>query len=197
MNLNEKKNPFHNFHSSLPRTATTNCATRTIGRLGHSQGAATTGTASITKTPTSPCTHNNHTTQECRLVVPAQVCLTYFFFHTTNVYLYITAIYDDATACHNREERFRLGKQAQTTCRTAKLRILSVVEPALAWVFQGPRLRNEYPDRMMCTYSVVPSPKVSDTVVEVKKVTHCCVISLTYEGQLLALRCNALCPSTR
>ena len=32
------------------------------------------------------------------------------------------------------------------------------------------KIREEYPDRMMCTYSVVPSPKVSDTVVEVK--TH-------------------------
>jgi hypothetical protein len=31
------------------------------------------------------------------------------------------------------------------------------------------KIREEYPDRMMCTYSVVPSPKVSDTVVEVKK----------------------------
>ncbi|EGG13513.1 beta tubulin [Cavenderia fasciculata] len=28
------------------------------------------------------------------------------------------------------------------------------------------RIREEYPDRMMCTYSVVPSPKVSLTVVE-------------------------------
>ena len=31
------------------------------------------------------------------------------------------------------------------------------------------KIREYYPDRMMCTYSVVPSPKVSDTVVEVKK----------------------------
>ncbi|KAI8062739.1 tubulin beta chain [Gongronella butleri] len=28
------------------------------------------------------------------------------------------------------------------------------------------RIREEYPDRMLCSYSVVPSPKVSDTVVE-------------------------------
>ncbi|KAK9696068.1 Tubulin beta chain (Beta tubulin) [Basidiobolus ranarum] len=28
------------------------------------------------------------------------------------------------------------------------------------------KMREEYPDRMMCTFSVVPSPKVSDTVVE-------------------------------
>ena len=29
------------------------------------------------------------------------------------------------------------------------------------------KIREEYPDRMICTYSVVPSPAVSDTVVEV------------------------------
>jgi tubulin beta len=34
------------------------------------------------------------------------------------------------------------------------------------------KIREEYPDRMMCTYSVVPSPKVSDTVVEVKTKAH-------------------------
>merc|ERR1712007_107041 len=28
------------------------------------------------------------------------------------------------------------------------------------------KIREEYPDRIMCTYSVCPSPKVSDTVVE-------------------------------
>ena len=28
------------------------------------------------------------------------------------------------------------------------------------------KIREEYPDRMMATFSVVPSPKVSDTVVE-------------------------------
>merc|ERR1711939_751324 len=28
------------------------------------------------------------------------------------------------------------------------------------------KIREEYPDRVMCTYSVFPSPKVSDTVVE-------------------------------
>eukprot|EP00009_Paramoeba_aestuarina_P006471 CAMPEP_0201518964 /NCGR_PEP_ID=MMETSP0161_2-20130828/9659_1 /ASSEMBLY_ACC=CAM_ASM_000251 /TAXON_ID=180227 /ORGANISM="Neoparamoeba aestuarina, Strain SoJaBio B1-5/56/2" /LENGTH=467 /DNA_ID=CAMNT_0047916883 /DNA_START=59 /DNA_END=1462 /DNA_ORIENTATION=- len=28
------------------------------------------------------------------------------------------------------------------------------------------KIREQYPDRMMCTFSVVPSPKVSDTVVE-------------------------------
>ncbi len=31
------------------------------------------------------------------------------------------------------------------------------------------KIREEYPDRMMATYSVVPSPKVSDTVVEVSQ----------------------------
>ena len=34
------------------------------------------------------------------------------------------------------------------------------------------KIREEYPDRMMCTYSVVPSPKVSDTVVEVRHLSH-------------------------
>jgi hypothetical protein len=29
------------------------------------------------------------------------------------------------------------------------------------------KLREEYPDRMMATFSILPSPKVSDTVVEV------------------------------
>jgi hypothetical protein len=28
------------------------------------------------------------------------------------------------------------------------------------------KIREEYPDRMMCTYSVVPSPKTSDAVIE-------------------------------
>ena len=28
------------------------------------------------------------------------------------------------------------------------------------------KIREEYPDRVMSTYSVIPSPKVSDTVVE-------------------------------
>lgn len=40
------------------------------------------------------------------------------------------------------------------------------------------KIREEYPDRMMCTYSVVPSPKVSDTVVEVKNDTYLCLVSL-------------------
>ena len=31
------------------------------------------------------------------------------------------------------------------------------------------KIREEYPDRIMNTFSVVPSPKVSDTVVEVSK----------------------------
>lgn len=28
------------------------------------------------------------------------------------------------------------------------------------------KLREEYPDRIVCTFSIIPSPKVSDTVVE-------------------------------
>lgn len=34
------------------------------------------------------------------------------------------------------------------------------------------KIREEYPDRIMATYSVVPSPKVSDTVVEVGWLAH-------------------------
>ena len=41
------------------------------------------------------------------------------------------------------------------------------------------KIREEYPDRMMCTYSVVPSPKVSDTVVEVN--THFTLASIAYD----------------
>jgi tubulin beta len=47
------------------------------------------------------------------------------------------------------------------------------VEPALVWAhsfyqryFIISKIREEFPDRMICTYSIVPSPKVSDTVVE-------------------------------
>ena len=36
------------------------------------------------------------------------------------------------------------------------------------------KIREEYPDRVMCTYSVFPSPKVSDTVVE----PYNCVLSI-------------------
>jgi hypothetical protein len=32
------------------------------------------------------------------------------------------------------------------------------------------KIREEYPDRIMNTFSVVPSPKVSDTVVEVSSI---------------------------
>eukprot|EP00889_Picochlorum_renovo_P005633 jgi/Picre1/32663/NNA_008009.t1 len=38
------------------------------------------------------------------------------------------------------------------------------------------KIREEYPERMLCTYSVVPSPKVSDTVVEPYN-AHCLFIS--------------------
>merc|ERR1719502_2051763 len=36
------------------------------------------------------------------------------------------------------------------------------------------KIREEYPDRVMCTYSVFPSPKVPDTVVE----PYNCVLSV-------------------
>jgi hypothetical protein len=56
------------------------------------------------------------------------------------------------------------------------------------------KIREEYPDRMMCTYSVVPSPKVSDTVVEVWtscKLEH--VIDVNYPK--IALQRHPFCPS--
>ena len=34
------------------------------------------------------------------------------------------------------------------------------------------KVREEYPDRIMATFSIIPSPKVSDTVVEL--VESCC-----------------------
>jgi Tubulin/FtsZ family, GTPase domain len=43
------------------------------------------------------------------------------------------------------------------------------------------KIREEYPDRMMATFSVVPSPKVSDTVVEPYNATlsvHVCPLPL-------------------
>jgi tubulin beta len=43
------------------------------------------------------------------------------------------------------------------------------------------KIREEYPDRMMCTYSVVPSPKVSDTVVEVKIQAYFYMVSLAHD----------------
>ena len=45
------------------------------------------------------------------------------------------------------------------------------------------KIREEYPDRIMNTYSVVPSPKVSDTVVEPYNVTLSNNKDLRVEGQ--------------
>ena len=75
------------------------------------------------------------------------------------------------------------------------------------------KIREEYPDRMMMTFSVVPSPKVSDTVVEpynatlsvhqlVENADECMVrasrnlqVSLAWEGKatcsMLLTRCSA------
>ena len=113
------------------------------------------------------------------------VLLRLIFFYITNVYLYTIAIYDDATARHHREESFRpewrvkqhmIGSHSLSGAGMGTLLISKV--------------RDEYPDRMMCTYSVVPSPKVSDNVVEVKTITYFRPILLTYEGQLLARQCS-------
>ena len=48
------------------------------------------------------------------------------------------------------------------------------------------KIREEYPDRMMCTYSVVPSPKVSDTVVEVKENPLFWLVSFTYGVSIIS-----------
>ena len=56
------------------------------------------------------------------------------------------------------------------------------------------KIREEYPDRMMATYSVVPSPKVSDTVVEVRL-----ILSWTFAARSendLAVQCDSLSTST-
>ena len=57
------------------------------------------------------------------------------------------------------------------------------------------KIREEYPDRMMCTYSVVPSPKVSDTVVEVCRKSDFSV-SYVLMSFLTALQRHALGPPT-
>ena len=57
------------------------------------------------------------------------------------------------------------------------------------------KIREEYPDRMMATYSVVPSPKVSDTVVEVSGFFRCCKGCV--RNPFSALQRDAVGPSTR
>ncbi len=51
------------------------------------------------------------------------------------------------------------------------------------------KIREEYPDRMMCTFSVFPSPKVSDTVVEPYNAT----LSVHQLVRAAAVPCHALC----
>ena len=58
------------------------------------------------------------------------------------------------------------------------------------------KIREEYPDRMMCTYSVVPSPKVSDTVVEVS-VLQLLTRPRDLMSAALALQRDALRPPAR
>ena len=50
-----------------------------------------------------------------------------------------------------------------TAFRGFRCAIPSVVAPATLLIS---KVREEYPDRVMETFSVIPSPKVSDTVVE-------------------------------
>lgn len=58
------------------------------------------------------------------------------------------------------------------------------------------KIREEYPDRMMATYSVVPSPKVSDTVVEVCS-SPFMLLCIYVTCQLSALQRYPLCTPTR
>ena len=72
------------------------------------------GMATITKTTTSPCTHdiqvdNNHTRKVGLNDATQLKYVLLILFHFTNVYLYIIAIYNDMTACLNGGEGFRLG----------------------------------------------------------------------------------------
>jgi len=48
------------------------------------------------------------------------------------------------------------------------------------------KIREEYPDHMMCTYSIVPSPGVSDTIVEEGLQLYIVIIILMYRQP-----CNA------
>ena len=49
------------------------------------------------------------------------------------------------------------------------------------------KLREEYPDRMMATFSILPSPKVSETIVEVLFNAPFTVIAFLMIISLLAL----------
>ena len=91
--------------------------------LGCLQGAATMGTATIIKTATSPCTHDNHTgpKQHVMWLRPTLlVGMFYFlfiFFLLTYIYDNLTAWHDttvlshynDTIACHDRGEGLRPG----------------------------------------------------------------------------------------
>lgn len=55
------------------------------------------------------------------------------------------------------------------------------------------KIREEYPDRIMNTYSVVPSPKVSDTVVEPYNAT--CNIITYFSWKWNKLFCFSICTS--
>lgn len=59
------------------------------------------------------------------------------------------------------------------------------------------KIREEYPDRMMCTYSVVPSPKVSDTVVEVYFHFYFSTVMNIYAYFCSAIQCCSLSSPAR
>ncbi len=66
------------------------------------------------------------------------------------------------------------GGVSVSSCRASNIPTHSIIvqgNKAPYWCRYGclfiSKICEEYPDRVMCTYSIVPSPKVSDTVVEV------------------------------
>ena len=62
---------------------------------------------------------------------------------------------------------FEKKQRVATACKDFNSHTLSGAAPALEWgTLLISKIREEYPDRIMNTFSVVPSPKVSDTVVE-------------------------------
>lgn len=50
----------------------------------------------------------------------------------------------------------------------------------------------EYPDRMLATFSILPSPKVSETVVEVSQATPREDLGNEYLAPFTAIQCAAL-----
>jgi len=58
------------------------------------------------------------------------------------------------------------------------------------------KIREEFPDRMMATFSVVPSPKVSDTVVEPYNATLSVHQLVENSDETFCIDNEALCASS-